>query len=438
MTADDEQYPVPNLAAEALAQLRPLAEEGYLVSLLTTITAREMREEALARVQPADFSVAAYGGLWEAAQRLYAEGKPVTARTVAAAADTAGELAERTLARFLGAVPAPADFPHALAEVTRCGALRRVVEATVRIQQRTMAAADGSAALAAAHEELGKLDTAELGQDEHTRTFRDVLTELDAALRSPESYRFVPTPWEELNERFSGGLHMGRMIIVGARPGEGKSIAAHQIAEHAASLGHPAAIFSVEMGRLEVAGRIVSNGATVEMGEITRRELSEHSWRNFNEYRARAQDFPLTINEKPDLTLGYIAAQCRALKRRGGLDVVVIDYLQLLNGDRRMPREQQVSAISRGLKQLSRELDCAVVVPAQLNRNAVARGKAGLSDLRESGSIEQDADAVILLARQFDDEGEFNGMLTIDIAKNRFGRMGELELPWRPYLSRIG
>ncbi|WP_125673598.1 DnaB-like helicase C-terminal domain-containing protein [Amycolatopsis sp. WAC 04182] len=87
--------------------------------------------------------------------------------------------------------------------------------------------------------------------------------------------RVIPTPWHEVNESFSGGLRRGRMVIIGARPGEGKSVAAHQLAEHAAADGHPSVIFSVEMGRLEVAGRIVSNGATVERGEITRRDLSE-------------------------------------------------------------------------------------------------------------------------------------------------------------------
>jgi replicative DNA helicase len=428
----------PNLAAEALAQLKPTDEENFLVSLLTTITTRNLRDEALAQVEPDDFSDGALGGLWTAALKLQSDNKQINARSLAATADTRGQLAEITLARFTSVVPNPRDFPHALAEVLRCSSLRKIVLATITIQQRTMAAGDGSEALAWAHDELGKLDTAADKQSKHTHDFRSLLTELDTSLRTKENFKVVPSPWDALNERIAGGLHAGRMYIIGARPGEGKSIVAHQAAEHAASLGHPAAIFSVEMGAAEVAGRIVANGASIEMGEISRRDLSARSWQQFSEYRERAQEFPLIINDRPDLTLGYIAAECRAHKRRGGLDVVVIDYLQLVKGERNVSREQQVAGISRGLKQLSRELDIAVVVPAQLNRGPAARGKAMLSDLRESGGIEADADVVLLLARQVDEKDNPTGFLGINLAKNRHGRIGELELPWRPHYSRIG
>lgn len=434
-TTDDRPVPAANLAQEALDQLNPVAEENYLVTLLLTLTTRNLRDEALEQVSPDDFADARLGGLWESARTLQAAGQKIDRRSLAAA--TRSDLAERTLARFTSVVPAPKDFPHALAEVLRCAGIRRVVLATVRVQQRAMAAESGSEALASAHEELAKVD-AGTAASKHTHSFRDLLTRLDAELRTPESYRIIPTPWTEVNERIAGGLHAGRLYVVGARPGEGKSIAAHQAAEHAAGHGHPAMVFSVEMGGIEVAGRIVANGAEIEMGEISRRKLSEHSWRQFEEYRSRAQDYPLTIDDRPDLTLAYIATKCREHKRRHGLDVVVVDYLQLLKGERNISREQQVAGISRGLKQLSRELDCAMVVPAQLNRNPAARGKAMLSDLRESGGIEADADVVMLLARQVDDNGNPNGFLGINLAKNRHGRVGELELAWRPHYSRIG
>jgi replicative DNA helicase len=426
-----------NLAQEALNQLKPHAEEAFLVSLLLSLSTRTLREEALAQIQPDDFSNVQYAGLWGTAQKLQGEGKAINARTLAAAADTRGELAEITLARFTSVVPSPRDYPNAVAEIRRCSGLRKVVLATIRMAQRTMAAEDGSEALAWAHDELAKLD--DTGRrTTHTRGFRDLLDEFGTALRNRENYRVVETPWAEINERIAGGLHGGRMYIVGARPGEGKSIAAHQAAEHAAALGSPAMIFSIEMGSIEVAGRIVSNAASIEMGEISRRDLSTRSWTSFEEYRARAADFPLLINDRPDLTLSYIAAECRAQKRRAGLDVVVVDYLQLVKGERSASREQQVAGLSRGLKQLSRELDVAIVVPAQLNRAPAARGKAMLSDLRESGGIEADADVVMLLARQVDDKDQPTGFLSINIAKNRHGRIGELELPWRPHYSRIG
>ncbi|MEV8610092.1 DnaB-like helicase C-terminal domain-containing protein [Amycolatopsis sp. NPDC051373] len=435
---DDRQHRPANLAAEALRKLEPIAEEHYLVSLLLTLTARQLRDEALAQIAPDDFSSAELGGLWETARRLHAAGKAINARSLAANAETHGENAERVLAGFTGVVPDPVDFPHSLAEVRRCGKLRRIVLATVTMQQRIMAAGDEADALAAAHDELAKLDTDTGQQDRYSHRFRDLLTTLDGQLRNPETFRVFESPWPEINERIAGGLQPGRMTVIGARPGEGKSIAGHQIAEHAAELGHPAIVFSVEMGGVEVAGRVVANGATIEMGEISRRRLSDDGWAKFNEYRARAQDYPLTINDKPDLTIGYITATCRAVKRQTGLDVAVIDYLQLLKSERNVPREQQVAHISRSLKQLSRELDIAVVVPAQLNRQSVSRGKALLSDLRESGGIEQDADLVVLLARELSDKGEPTGYININIAKNRFGPLHELDLQWRPHYSRIG
>lgn len=433
-----EHQPAPNLAAEALGLLRPDEEEAYLISLLTTITARDLRDEALTRVMPDDFVNGHYGGLWEAAQKVHASGKQVTARSVAAAADTHNENAERILSGFMGSVPHPRDFPHAIGEVLRCSGLRKVVLATVRIQQRAMSSEDGSAALGAAFEELSKLDQGS-ASDKYTHSFGDLLQRLETSWRSPDAHEVIPTPWPDVNDRIAGGLHSGRMYVVGGRPGEGKSIVGHQVAEHAASRGMASMVFSVEMGGTEVAGRMVSSGARIEMDEISRRKLSEHSWRKFAEYQDQAYAYPLIVNEKPSLTLPYIMSECRAAKRRSGLKLVVVDYLQLLKGDRTDTREQQVAGISRSLKQMSRELDVAVVVPAQLNRGPASRGRPLLSDLRESGGIEADADVVMLLARQFDEKtGKPAPFVTIDLAKNRQGRVGSLELPFRGHYSSIG
>ncbi len=418
-------------------QLNPPAEERYLASLLLAATLRDLRDEALATIEPDDFFDGRYGGLWAAARDLGATGRRITHRELVAAALAAGGRGiEQTLTELGALVPRAVDFPAAIAEVRRCGQLRRLVKTTIRIQQRAFIAEDYSQAVTWAHDELAKLDTADDTHD--TRGYAQLLDDFGNAMRSRESYRIVATPWDPINERIAGGLHGGRLYIVGARPGEGKSIIGHNLAEHAASLGHPALVFSVEMGDLEVTGRMVANGATVEMAEISRRDLSARSWDQFAEYAARATSYPLFVNDRADLSLSYVKSECRAQKRRTGLDVVMIDYLQLLKSERNVPREQQVAHISRSLKELSRELDAAVIVPAQLNRQAVARDRPSLADLRESGSIEADADVVMLLARQHDDKGNANGLLGINLAKNRHGRIGELELPWRPHYSRIG
>jgi replicative DNA helicase len=425
---------------DPLEQLNPADEESYLVRLLLTATTSQLRDEALTQVAADDFASGHLGGIWETAQKLQADGDKITRRSLVKATGNP-TAAEHALHRLGDAVPRAAEFPAAVAEVQRCGKLRRILEATTRIQQRVLAAEDHSQALSWAFDELTKLDTTEQSND--TRGYRELLDSFEQAMRTASStHTIVSTPWPEVNERIAGGLHPGRLYVPGAQTGHGKSILGYQLAEHAASKGHPALIFSVEMGALEVTGRNVANGASIEMGEIARRELSDHSWKQFAEYRARAADYPLFVNDRPDLSLAYLKAECRAQKRRTGLAMVCVDYLQLLKTDRGQSREREVAHISRTLKQLSRELDIAVVVPAQLNRRPTERGKPMLSDLRESGAIEQDSDVVFLLARQFHTDGELagkpTGFVTLDIQKNRHGRIGEIELPWRAHYSRIG
>lgn len=422
---------------DTMTDLNPEHEERYLAALLLTASLKDLRDEALAQIAPELFWNGLYGGLWTAALTLQTDGKPITRRNLATVADGRGtEAALQTLATI---VPRPLDFPQAIAEVRRCGQLRRLVETTERIRQRAFIAEEYSQALAWGYDELNKL----AGDDDttETRAYGHLLGDFENAMRTRENYRIMPTPWAEINDRIAGGLHGGRLYIVGARPGEGKSIVGHNLAEYVAANGHPSLVFSVEMGDLEVTGLMVANGATIELGEIARRELTNRSWTSFAEYAERAVNYPLYVNDRADLTLAYVKAECRAQKRRTGLDVVVIDYLQLLKSDRNVTREQQVAHISRSLKQLSRELDAAVIVPAQLNRNA-ARDKPSLADLRESGSIEADADVVLLLARQFhtegDEKGKPNGRVTVDVAKNRHGRIGDFDLTFRGQYSRIG
>lgn len=422
-----------------MIDLNPEAEEIYLLSLLFPVTARILRGEALAMVAPDDFASAHRAEIWNAARTLHFADKAVTKRAVLA--KFSSEAIERIIERLPSTAPPAAEFPGAVAMVRRCGQLRRLVEATVRIQQRARIAEDFPQALGWAHEELAKLDVS--AEDGEVREFGALLEEFLAEQRSPTRRRLFPTPWVEVNEELIG-LFGGRMYVIGARPGDGKSIAAHQIGEFAASQGHPAVVFSAEMGADEVTGRVVSAGAQVEIRDINRRELDQDSWRRVNEYADSARSFPLAVVDKSDLSIPYIRSVCRNRKRRAGLDVIVIDYLQLLTADRSQSREQQVAQISRQLKVLARELDAAVVVPAQLNRETVRRGKPSIADLRESGGIEADADVVILLSRQrFPDDhetlaGQYNGMLTIEIAKNRHGKQGSVELPWRAHYSTIG
>lgn len=425
-----------------LTELNPADEERYLASLLLPITTRTLREDALTALAPGDFWDAHIANLWTAARTLRDNDQPITHRALLAAAGTVA--VQRLLAELDGIVPSPALYPHAVAEVRKCARMRRIVGFADTVRQRAFVAEDYAQAIGWAYELLAKLDHGQ-SEDSDVQAFGDLLDQFVTEQQAPAEDRspVIATPWPEVNDEIAGGLHGGRLYIVGARPGEGKSIAAHQLAENAAATGHPAIVFSVEMGASEVTGRVVSAGAQVEMRDVSRRQLDAYSWGKVHEYVDRARHYPLFVVDKSDLSIPYIRTVCRNQKRRTGLDVIVIDYLQLLSTDRNHPREQQVAGISRALKVLSRELDAAVVVPAQLNRESVRRGgKPNLADLRESGGIEADADVVMLLARQVIDDGqrkgEYNGMVSIDIAKNRHGKTGHVELPWRAHYSMIG
>lgn len=421
--------------------LNPVDDEDLLVALLFPVTTQAAREDALQAVAPEDFWSPHHAAVWKSAKALADSGQRITARAVRASEPS--QAVRWLLDRVTSTMPPVSDYPRAVAEVIRCGRLRRLVEATDRIRQRVLAAEDVAQALTIAHDELARLDaTTERGD---VQRLDQLLDAFHADLASVGTSRRVPTPWQEVNDEIAGGVHGGRMYVIGARPGDGKSLAAHNVAAHAAELGHEALIFSVEMGSLEVTARLVAAGAKVELKELVRREVSDYAHARIVEYSRRARQLPLSVVDKADITMPYVRSVCRNHKRRHGLSVVVVDYLQLVTGDSTIrSREQQVAQISRQLKLLSRELDVAVVVPAQLNRESTRRsGRPVMADLRESGAIEADADVVMLLARevfpaQHQYAGEFNGQLAVYVDKNRHGRQCHLSLPWRAHYATIG
>lgn len=425
-------------------QLNPAAEEDYLVGLLLSATRTGLRAEALERVPAGAFASGTHAMLWTAALRLLEQGDPITRRSLLAGCHPT-VIAERILDRVGIGVPPAGQFPTAVAEVLRCSRLRAVIGVADRIRQRAEGAEDAEQALAWAAEELARID--HTTETPEVRRLDSLLEEFERAMVEPDPRHWVvPTPWADLNTRIAGGLHPGRVYVIGARPGDGKSILTHQAASFAAEQGHPALVFSAEMGTLEVTGRVVASGAEVELAEIARRDLSQDSQRRVKHWAARHRQMPFFVVDKSDINVAYIRQVARAQKRRTGLAVLGVDYLQLVApGDRGKSREQQVAEISRQLKVLARELECAVLLPAQLNRETARRGgKPTLADLRESGGIEADADVVLLLWRQVieDDNHPLKGQpsldLTVEIAKNRHGAVGGLELPWRAHYAKVG
>jgi replicative DNA helicase len=227
------------------------------------------------------------------------------------------------------------------------------------------------------------------------------------------------------------------VYVFGGRPGQGKSTAALNVAMHAAAeSSKQSLVISKEMPSVDVTGRILAAGAQVPLQEINARKLTDTSMARIREYVKRVGRPPITVDARPR-TLAGIKTLARAHHHRSGLDVLVVDYLQLVRTDTpSRSREQEVAEVSRQLK----ELDCVVVLPAQLNRESAKRTdpRPNMSDLRDSGQIEQDADAVILLHRERNEKGEPTGQILFIVDKNRHGPTAEVSLRWHGGYGAIG
>jgi replicative DNA helicase len=252
----------------------------------------------------------------------------------------------------------------------------------------------------------------------------------------------VPTGFAELDD-LTNGLHPGQMVIVAARPALGKSTLALDFARAAAIKNDmPTIFFSLEMGRSEIAMRLLSAEASIPLQSMRKGMVNSQDWATLAATRGRINDSPLYIDDSPNLTLVEIRAKCRRLKQRVGLKMVIIDYLQLMTSGKRVEsRQQEVSEFSRALKLLAKELQVPVVALSQLNRGPEQRSDKlpALSDLRESGSIEQDADVVILLHREsaYEKENPRAGEADLIVAKHRNGPTKTVTVAFHGHFSRF-
>ncbi|MGW5333618.1 replicative DNA helicase [Streptomyces bauhiniae] len=274
----------------------------------------------------------------------------------------------------------------------------------------------------------------------------DLEAYLDAleARRNAGRITGVPTGFTDLDE-LTSGLHGGQMVIVAGRPAMGKSTLALDFARSCSVRhGRPSAYFSLEMSRVELQDRTLSAEAKVALHHIRRGTLDDAAWTRTAQHLPALQAAPLYIDDSPGQSLASIKAKCRRRQQSHGLELVVIDYLQLLGtgaSRRHENRQQEVSELSRGIKLLAKELHTPVVVLAQLNRGPEQRidKKPLLSDLRESGSLEQDADLVILVHRDdaYDKESPRAGEADLIVAKHRNGPTATITVASQLHYSRF-
>ncbi|MCM1965541.1 replicative DNA helicase [Streptomyces sp. ZAF1911] len=424
------------------------AEQSVLGGMLLS---KDAIADVVEVIKGHDFYRPSHETIFQAILDLYAKGEPADPITVSAELTRRGEISKIGGAPYLHtlvqSVPTAANAEYYAEIVHERAVLRRLVAAGTKITQMGYAA-DGDV------DEIVNSAQAEIYAVTEQRTSEDylplgdimegALDEIEAIGSRSGQMSGVPTGFTDLDS-LTNGLHPGQMIVIAARPAMGKSTLALDFARACSIKANlPSVIFSLEMGRNEIAMRLLSAEARVALHHMRSGTMTDDDWTRLARRMPDVSAAPLYIDDSPNLSMMEIRAKCRRLKQRSDLSLVVIDYLQLMqSGGSRRPesRQQEVSDMSRNLKLLAKELEVPVIALSQLNRGPEQRTdkKPMVSDLRESGSIEQDADMVILLHREdaYEKESPRAGEADLIVAKHRNGPTATITVAFQGHYSRF-
>lgn len=403
---------------------------------------KDVLSEILEEVKAEDFYNENHKEIFQAIWELYRDNSPVDMLTVCEelkrrkALDMVGGRAY--IATLTAEVPSTANAAEYAKIVAEKATLRQMIKTSEDITEKGYEAKMDAAEILD-YAESGIFSIAQRRQKNDYAKIQDVLLEnlkiIDEASKNKDKIVGIPTGFKELDEKTSG-LQRSDLVIVAARPAMGKTAFALNIAQQSAvKAGSSVIIFSLEMGKEQLGQRLLAMQARVEMQKLKQGDLDRTDWDRISMAANDLNGTKIVIDDTPGISLMEMRNKCRRLKAEQGLDLVVVDYLQLMKFDGKADsRQQEISAISRNMKLLAREMDCPVIVLSQLSRAPEQRPdkRPILSDLRESGSIEQDADIVIFLYRDdyYNPETETPGVCEINIAKHRSGPTGKIELTW--------
>src|SRR5687768_10903663 len=400
-----------------------------------------------------DFFRPDHRAIFESIASLAGEAQPCDPVTVSEHLQRLGKLAEAGGLAYLGTLtrdtPGAANA-RAYAEIVKERALlRELVSAggeiassvwseegeaardlVERAERRIFAIAEGSA--------RGK------GYVSARQALPPLIDMIDDLYNNPNKPRGLPTGFIDFDNK-TGGLRGGDLLIIAGRPSMGKSTLAINMAEHAAlkeGIRASVAIFSLEMPADQILTRMLSSVGSVNLGNIRSGKLSDEDWDRLTGATKQLQDAKIFIDDTPALTPTELRARSRRIKREHGLDLIVVDYLQLMSvPGTKENRATEISEISRGLKALAKELHCPVIALSQLKRGVDQRGNTNpvMSDRREAGAVEQDADMILLIYHDevYNKETPKKGVAEIDLAKHRNGETGEIRLTFRGANARF-
>ncbi|MGI8426770.1 MAG: replicative DNA helicase [Actinomycetota bacterium] len=424
------------------------AEESVLGACLLS---REAVAGVLEIVNPDHFYKPAHTEIYLAMLELYGRGDPIDAVTLAEELRRRGTL-ENTggkpyIFTLVQTVPTAGSAVHYARIVEENALLRRLIEAAHEISDLAFSVPeDVEGTVDFAEDLVYKVSQRRDAQD--FTAIRDLLTEnmelVEKLYEKGSTITGLPTGFTEL-DAITAGLQPSNLVIVAARPAMGKSALAVSVAQHVAVEMHqPVVIFSLEMSKMELVQRLMCAEARVDSNRLRRGALQEADWPKLSHALGRLAEAPIYIDDSANLTIMEIRAKCRRLKAKQGLGLVIVDYLQLMlppPGRRSDNRVQEVTEISRSLKILAKELDLPVIAVSQLSRNVEHRTdkRPLLADLRESGSIEQDADIVMFIYRDevYNPDSPQKGIAEIQVAKHRNGPIGKVELAFLDHYTKF-
>lgn len=422
------------------------AEQAVIASMLmdkdAVVTAVDMLEKE-------DFYSTRYGILFEAMDQLSKEGKPADLIQVQDRVRQNGAPPEVSgmefLREILSSVPTSANIRHYAEIVKNKSILRRLIKTAQTIENECYESKDNIENILY-NAEKNITGVTQSGSSEEIQPISEVVIEaldrMQAAAKAGGKITGIATGFTDLDYKMAG-LQNSDLVLVAARPSMGKTAFVLNIAQYV-SVKHntTTAIFSLEMSKLQLVNRIISMESKVDSKNIRTGNLSPAEWSNIAEGASNVGTSHIIIEDTPGISVAELRSKCRKFKRDNNLGLIIIDYIQLMSGGGKSEsRQQEVSEISRALKGVARELNVPVIALSQLSRSVESRPdkRPMLSDLRESGAIEQDADVVMFIYREdyYKKDTDRPGVAEIIIAKQRNGPTGTVELGWIADLTKF-
>ena len=420
------------------------AEESVLGSMLLS---GEAIASVIEVVQAEDFYRSAHEKIFRTALALYGRGEPVDAITVVEELKRKNELGDvggpLYIHNLVESVPTPASAQYYAKIVAEHALLRRLIDAGSKIISKAYSIPEDPKQAADEAEGLVYAVSRHRDQDEVVPLSTLINESIDALEKLHEresAFAGVPTGFTDLDEMMSG-LQPGNLLVIAARPGVGKSSFVTNLARNVSvDSGTSVAMFSLEMSRWEIGMRLLCSEARVPWEKIRAARVAAEDWHHIVEAAEALHEAPLHIIDAGNVNIVDIRAKARRMKSKDGLGLIIVDYLQLMSSHQRHEnRQTEIAEISRSLKLLAKELEIPVIAVSQLNRDPERRQdkRPQLSDLRESGAIEQDADVVMFIHRDDSEDPQVKGTANLILAKHRNGPTGEVKLTFLPHLTQF-